>query len=132
MMILEERSRKAQTLPGTQKIHCVIPASKNQVQTKAFSEENVVNTTHIVHLQNKEYEMEDIRGFVNCEYDRKWWIACVLQVNGSEIQLTFCIPLATVNLSCILHHQTFCGFQLAECLQKWIQKLQQDTHICYQ
>jgi hypothetical protein len=50
MIMLEERFKKAQTLPGTQKIHCVIPASRNQVQTKVFSEENVFNTTHIVHL----------------------------------------------------------------------------------
>jgi hypothetical protein len=47
MMMLEERFRKAQILPGTPKIYCVIPASKNQVQTKVFSEANVFNTTHI-------------------------------------------------------------------------------------
>jgi hypothetical protein len=36
MMMLKERSRKAQTLSGTQKIHCVIPASRNHIQTKVF------------------------------------------------------------------------------------------------
>jgi hypothetical protein len=39
-------------------------------------------------MQDEEYHVEDIRGFVTCEYDRKWWLACVLQVNGSEIQQT--------------------------------------------
>jgi hypothetical protein len=41
----------------------------------------------------------------------------------------FCIPLAPLNLSCILHCWTFCGFQLQNCVQKWIQKLQQVTHM---
>jgi hypothetical protein len=36
MMKLEERFRQAQTLPGTQKIHYVIHASNNQVQTVSF------------------------------------------------------------------------------------------------
>jgi hypothetical protein len=52
-----------------------------------FSEANVFRTmhTHIVHLQDEEYQVEDIRGYVTCEYDRKWWLACVLQVKDSEI-----------------------------------------------
>jgi hypothetical protein len=41
--MLKERIRKARRLPDTQK---VIPASKDQVQTKVFSEANVFNTTH--------------------------------------------------------------------------------------
>jgi hypothetical protein len=52
-----------------------------------FSEANAFNTTHIVHLQEKEYQVEDTRGFLTCEYDRKWWFVCVLQVN--DIHLTF-------------------------------------------
>jgi hypothetical protein len=39
-----ERFRKAGELPGTEKIYCVIPASKYQVQIKVFSESNVFNT----------------------------------------------------------------------------------------
>jgi hypothetical protein len=69
-------------------MHCVIPASRNQIQTKVFSEASMFNTTHTV-LQYEEYQVEDIRGFVTCKYDRKWWFVCVLQVNDSEIQLTF-------------------------------------------
>jgi hypothetical protein len=66
MMMLKERFRKAQTLPSIQKIHCVITASINQVQTKVFSEVNVFNNTHIAHMQDEEYQVEDIRGFVTC------------------------------------------------------------------
>jgi hypothetical protein len=44
--MLEKRFRKTQTLPGTRKMHYVIPASKKQVQTKVFSEENAFNTIH--------------------------------------------------------------------------------------
>jgi hypothetical protein len=69
-MMLKVRFRKAQTLLGTQKILCVIPASETKF--KVFSEANVFNTTHIVHLQD-----EDIRGFETCKCDKKWWLACV-------------------------------------------------------
>jgi hypothetical protein len=56
-----------------------------------FLEVNVFNITHIIqiHLQDEEYQVEEIRGFVTSNYDRKWWLACVLQVNDSEIQATF-------------------------------------------
>jgi hypothetical protein len=63
MMMPKERFRKSQTLAGTQKIHCVILASKNQVQTIVFSEENVFNTTQIIHVQDEEYQAEDIGGY---------------------------------------------------------------------
>jgi hypothetical protein len=66
--------------------HCVIPASKNQVQTKVF------NTTNTVHLQDVEYQLEDIRGFVTYKYNTKQWLTCVLQVNDSEIQPIFLHP----------------------------------------
>jgi hypothetical protein len=50
------------------------------------------STQHIVHLQDEEYQVEDIRGYVTCKYDRKWCLVCVcvcVQVNDSEIELTF-------------------------------------------
>jgi hypothetical protein len=75
MMMLKERFRKTQTLLGTQKNTCVMPASRNQIQTKVYSEANVFNTTHVVHLQDEEYQVEDSRGFVTCEYDKV--VACV-------------------------------------------------------
>jgi hypothetical protein len=37
----------------------------------------------------KEFQVEDIREIETCEYDGKWWLACVLQVNDSKIKLTF-------------------------------------------
>jgi hypothetical protein len=77
MMMLKERFRKAWTFPGKQKIHCIIPASESQVQTKVFSEANVFRNIHTVLLQDEECQVEDIRGFVSCKYDRKWWLVCV-------------------------------------------------------
>jgi hypothetical protein len=73
MKVLKEGLRKCRTLIGTQKMHFIIPASKNQVQTKVFPEVNVFNTTYLIHLQDEEYQVEDIRGYVTCTYDRKWW-----------------------------------------------------------
>jgi hypothetical protein len=57
-----------------------------------FSEANVFNITNKLHLQEEEYQVEHIRGFATCEYDRKWWLACVLHVNNREIQPTFLHP----------------------------------------
>jgi hypothetical protein len=44
---------------------------KNQAKTKMLSEANMFNTTHTVYLQDEEYQVGDITGFVTCEYDRK-------------------------------------------------------------
>jgi hypothetical protein len=63
-MMLEKRFWKPRRILGAQKMHCVIPASKNQVQTKVFSEANVFNTTQTVHLQHEKHQAEDRRWFV--------------------------------------------------------------------
>jgi hypothetical protein len=76
MTRLEERLRKAPILPRTQKICRIIPAPKNQVQTKVLSDANAFNITHTVHLQDEENQVEDIRGFVTCQYEKNWWLAC--------------------------------------------------------
>jgi hypothetical protein len=48
------------------------------------------STLHILHVE--EYQVEDIRRFETCKYERKWWLVCVLQVNDNEIKLTFLYP----------------------------------------
>jgi hypothetical protein len=68
---LEERYRKVHTLLDTQKIYCVVSSSKNEVQTKVFSEVNLFNIAHTVHFQTEVYQVEDIKGSITCEYDRK-------------------------------------------------------------
>jgi hypothetical protein len=54
-----------------------------------FSDAHLFNSTLSVPLQEEEHQVEDIRTFVTHEYDRRLWLARVLQVNDSEIQLTF-------------------------------------------
>jgi hypothetical protein len=61
--MLEEVFMKVRTLQSVPK-YTVTPASNNHIQTKVFSEANMFNTTHVVYVQNEEYEVEDIRGFV--------------------------------------------------------------------
>jgi hypothetical protein len=46
MTMLEERFRKAQTFPGTQKIHWVIPASRNQNFRQKCFWKQMFTTTH--------------------------------------------------------------------------------------
>jgi hypothetical protein len=51
-VMLKERFGKPQTCPGTQKMHFIIPASKNLILRELFSEATIFNSTHIVHLQD--------------------------------------------------------------------------------
>jgi hypothetical protein len=78
MMLLEERIRKAWTLPGTQKIHCVIPASKNQV---LFRSKCVQNYTYSTLAR---WRISNGRHYRICNL-RIWQkvvvCVCVLQVN---------------------------------------------------
>lgn len=59
---------------------------------EVFTEANVCSSTLVVHVQDEKYQVEDIKECVTWEYDWKWWLACVLQVNDSEIQLIFLHP----------------------------------------
>lgn len=47
-------------------------------------------------MQDEEYEVEDIRAPVTCEYDTKWGFA---HVSDSELQVLFLQLLAPVNVS---------------------------------
>jgi hypothetical protein len=59
---------------GIQKIQCP-SCLKKPDSREMFSEAGMFITTHLVHLQDEEYQVEDIRGFVTCEYDKV--VACV-------------------------------------------------------
>jgi hypothetical protein len=56
---------------------------------RKFFRRNMLNTTHAEHLKEEEYQVEDITRFVTCEYDRNLWLALVMQLNVSVIQLIF-------------------------------------------
>jgi hypothetical protein len=75
--------------PPPPQMKCVIPAPRIEVQTKMYSKANVFSTTQSVPWQAEEYCVEDIIGFWTCKYEIKWWLAYVLQVNDSKIQVAF-------------------------------------------
>jgi hypothetical protein len=63
--------QESSNTPGYTKMHCAIPVSKKkkknrikQLQAKVFSEANLFNTTNIAHLEDKDYQVEDVRGFL--------------------------------------------------------------------
>jgi hypothetical protein len=92
VMDAQREIQESSDTSGYTKIHCFIPDSKNQGQTKVFSEADEFNIKHIVHFKHEEYRVEDIRGFIYCKYGREWWVACVLQMNDNEIHLMFLHP----------------------------------------
>jgi hypothetical protein len=101
-VMLEERFREAQTLLGIQKIYIVSFMPPN-TKLEVFPEAEVFSVTHIPHMQDEQYQVEDTGGPETCKCDRKLWLACLLQVNDSEVQ-HFCIHLASINLSCLCHY----------------------------
>ena len=84
---------KAQTIPGTRKLHSFIPISKDKLLVKAFSalsscrEERVTST-------GDDLPTESISGFATCMVDRKWWLVCVLHLSldESQVKLTLLHP----------------------------------------
>jgi hypothetical protein len=83
----EERFREAQTLPGMQKIHCVIPASKKPISGNSVFRSKCVQHHTYRSLQEEEYQAKDTGTFLTFKYDTKWWPVYVLQVKDSEIQI---------------------------------------------
>ncbi len=92
-VLLEQRFRQSRTIPGTRKLHCFIPVSRSKVSTKVYSS-SATSTEKTVTIQENELVPEEIRGFVTCVYDEKWWVACVLQVDeySEQVSVSFLHP----------------------------------------
>ena len=56
----------------------------NFSSSATFKEERVT-------LKTSDLQVDLIVGFITCLYDKKWWLACVLQIiqEDSQIKLTF-------------------------------------------
>jgi hypothetical protein len=112
-------SRKFEYSLALKKIHCVIPDSKGQVQTEVFSEPSTFSTTHMVHLQDEECQVEDIRGFVTCKYDKVMGWMCVT----SEWQWHFFYPFGP--------SRSFMNPSLPDILWVPVSKMDPETATCH-
>lgn len=90
---LEERFRQSRTIPGTRKLHSIIPTSQSKVNVRAYSAASHFSEERVT-VSTREISPESIVGFVTCFCDRNWWLACVLEVKQDEniVKLTFLHP----------------------------------------
>lgn len=90
--LLKERFDTASTIPGTQKLHSFVPISLSELQVKFVSNITDFQTVRVV--KQTSLLFEDIKGFVTAMYDKKWYLACVLQTYPDimEVKLTFLEP----------------------------------------
>lgn len=90
---LEIRHASARPIPGTQKLHCVIPVSRTAIQTKMYSNSTEYKVESVL-LNPIELDLEDIRGYVIVVYDNQWWVGCVLDVNilTEQVKISFLHP----------------------------------------
>lgn len=90
---LKRRFEAATTIKGTQQFHSYTPVSETRVLVKShsFSE---VSSVEIVSADDTDADLDtnDIVGFVTCQYSDKWWLGCVLGVEGDEVKISFLEP----------------------------------------
>lgn len=90
--LLKGRFLQALTIPGTLKLHCILPISKSKISAKTYSYATQCKELKVSELDhhdeqeeeivyNKNLVIGDLCGFVTCVYEGKWWPACVLSVD---------------------------------------------------
>eukprot|EP00731_Ephydatia_muelleri_P008474 Em0004g812a len=74
--LLQERSSKAKTIAGTQRLHCFVPVDTSTLQVLEYSASC------------------DQSCYVTAIYDGAWWVACVTGTNPEmqEVTLSFLHP----------------------------------------
>ena len=90
---LETRFENSRTIPGTRRLHCFIPHSRDTLSMKRYS------TSHSSQVQkvsksSTDLEMEEVTGYVTCNYRSKWWVAQVLEKDSEngELKLSLLSP----------------------------------------
>ena len=96
--LLKERLKMSKTVPGTQKLHSVVPVGENIVEVRQFSNSPYSRRERVTLAHSVlSIAVEAINGYVTVAYDGSCWLGCVLKVDeeGRTINITFlhpCIP----------------------------------------
>ncbi|KAL5491066.1 hypothetical protein EMCRGX_G016283 [Ephydatia muelleri] len=96
--LLQEQLKTSRTVPGTQKIHSVVPVATNLIEVRPFSYSTSSRKEKVAltHLPNS-FSACAPGGYVTVAYEGSCWLGCVLSVDESEraVTVTFlhpCIP----------------------------------------
>ena len=78
---------------GTQQFHCFIPSTcHTEIIAKVYS----LSDKYCKHSigGSKTLAIDEMVGFVTCEYDQRWWLACVLSqdFDNEEVTVTILEP----------------------------------------
>ena len=78
---------------GMRKLHSFVPISNSKVRVSYYSASDTSREEKVT-LRTNDLPPESIVGFVTCLCDRKWWLACVLEIiqEDSQVKLTFLHP----------------------------------------
>lgn len=79
---LQSHFLASRTIPGTRKFHSFIPISNDTVQIRCYSNSTSYKEEKVCAKDTIEHEQ--IAGFVTCWCERKWWLACVLELSQDE------------------------------------------------
>lgn len=90
---LRSRFQEAKAIKGTQKYHTFIPHSETEIKTKIYSFSDIYDIQEVTE-GGLTLPMNDIFGYVTCEYDRRWWLANVISKDyqNEEVEVTFLHP----------------------------------------
>ena len=90
---LQSRFLNARTIPGTRKLHSFVPLSRDILTTRVYSFSSTSKHEKVT-KQDSELEIDEISGFVTCVYEGEWWLACVLDVDieNAEVTVSFLHP----------------------------------------
>lgn len=71
----------SRTVPGTQRIHAIIPLSELQMLTKPYSSSSQEYIESLLPSEDMSEFNELQSGFITVNYEGSWWHACILAKN---------------------------------------------------
>ena len=86
LVTLRQRFEQTRTIPGTRKMHSFIPQSTDTVETRQYSTSTEFKVQKVT-AGDAVLSLDQIRGFVTCVYDQKWWLACVLETDTEDLEV---------------------------------------------
>lgn len=121
--LLKYRIQEAETIKGTQQFHTFIPLSLTELKCKIFSSSDESCIQGIVE-GGKTLTMDEISGYVTCEYDRRWWLASVLSKDNEseDVELTFLHPSGPAPSFVFPHKPDILKVNISQILTKVIPK----------
>ena len=103
--LLERRFVLSCTIPGTRKLHSIVPISRMTVRVKPYSSSKDSKEERVT-LSKNSIQPDKITGFVTCLREGKWWLACVLEVREDN---------DSVKLTCLHPHGPSASFEHPHC-----------------